>query len=188
MQGVKSRFETTWTLGAQGQAAGVVGVRPLALQRWQCFIRSTESHLVDDDRKPVHPIGAGRIVSVQKVIVNNFNLGRPFRGVRLAICRIRRYFAPVVAFTVSEGVSSRRCGVETCVQPETTANGPPAPFEGDTADGMQTSTFRRRAECFEKASPGDSYIWRCFNLLPHSHVDAVGRQPLIGVCPCNTGS
>lgn len=73
--GVESRFETIGTLdGSQGQAAGVDGVQPLALQRWQCFIRSTESHLVGDDRKPACPIGAGRNVSVQNLIVNNFNL------------------------------------------------------------------------------------------------------------------
>lgn len=95
VRGVKSRFETTGTLdGSQGQAAGGVGVQPLALQRWQCFIRSTESHLVGEDRTPARPIGAGRNVSVQKLIVNNFNLGRPSRRVRLARCRIRRYFAP----------------------------------------------------------------------------------------------
>ena len=46
---------------APRSAAGDDGVRPVALQSWQCCIRSTESHLVDEDPEPAPLIGAEQL-------------------------------------------------------------------------------------------------------------------------------
>lgn len=44
----------------------------------------------------------------------------------------------------------------------------PLPLVGNTAGGMQMSTFRRLEECFETASSGVSLYLDMFNLLPSS--------------------
>ncbi len=52
---------------------------------------------MDEEPEPAPPIGAEQPVSVQKFIVNNFNLGHAGQATRFARRSTRRYFARSLA-------------------------------------------------------------------------------------------